>query len=338
MVCLRKGAVMRRSAPLPYCLRGVAQLRRDKGEAFDYSLRHRTGLFLESKFVEIFIVWLTVLDLVCVSVEVGISSRYLCFNGIPVTALEAGHEVTPGHENVFRIQAGYRRLSDLDTDVFVLSTETRHLSEVTDVVHEESEPEEHEEEEEEEEEVYQLCEPEEASFTETIYEIAHVMSITILIIMAWEQALKILAHPHEMLFNPFNVLDVFVTYTSLILDLILLSKKGTTFYSVVQTVEFLIVVRLWRVARIIHGLFEEYRGTRDTLIENADLTKEHVAKIKRLQELCRASGIHLSPELASEPSVKDDMGVDNDVFADEVEKIFGCPPSSEDDAVNLLSA
>jgi hypothetical protein len=320
---------MRRSAPLPYCLRGVAQLRRDKGEAFDYSLRHRTGLFLESKFVEIFIVWLTVLDLVCVGVEIGINSRYLCFNGIPVTPLEAGHEVTPGHENVFRIQEGYRRLSYLDSDVLGLSSETRQLSEVTTAEHEEGE-------EEHEEEVYQLCEPEEAHFTETIYEIAHVTSITILIIMAWEQALKVIVHPHEMLFNPFNVLDIFVTYTSLIVDLVLLFEGGGTFDLLLECAGFLIFLRLWRVVRIIHGLFEEYRGTRDIIVENAEITKRHVAKIKRLQALCRAHGIQLSSDLAREPLVKDDFNIDDVPFADEVGTIFGCPPTEEEeDAVPL---
>merc|ERR1740117_2336507 len=112
------------------------------------------------------------------------------------------------------------------------------------------------------------------------------ISVGILTLFLVELLLKVWIHPREFMSRPLHVLDLVVVVVSLICDVIIVRMlegyraRG----QVILFVSLLMVLRMWRVVRVLHGLHEvmhtEVEGTHD-LASDLDAA---LAEIKRLQQ------------------------------------------------------
>lgn len=75
------------------------------------------------------------------------------------------------------------------------------------------------------------------------------MSFAILVFFMLEISFKIFVFRMEFFHHKFEILDAIVVVLSFILDLVLLFKKHQF-----EALGLLILLRLWRVARIINGV------------------------------------------------------------------------------------
>jgi len=79
-------------------------------------------------------------------------------------------------------------------------------------------------------------------------QVFHYLSLSILTIFLVEVGFKIFVYGREFFHHKFEVLDSIVVVVSFILDLVLLFREHEF-----EAVGLLILLRLWRVARIING-------------------------------------------------------------------------------------
>lgn len=82
------------------------------------------------------------------------------------------------------------------------------------------------------------------------------MSFAILVFFMLEIIFKVFVFRLEFFHHKFEILDAIVVVLSFVLDLILLFKKHQF-----EALGLLILLRLWRVARIINGASPVLRGT-----------------------------------------------------------------------------
>ncbi|XP_059844140.1 voltage-gated hydrogen channel 1 [Hypanus sabinus] len=81
-------------------------------------------------------------------------------------------------------------------------------------------------------------------------QVFHYLSITILIIFILELAGKLYAFRLEFFWHKFEVLDGVIVIVSFVLDIVYISREDAF-----DGLGLLILLRLWRVARIINGIF-----------------------------------------------------------------------------------
>ncbi|XP_072103662.1 voltage-gated hydrogen channel 1 [Mobula birostris] len=81
-------------------------------------------------------------------------------------------------------------------------------------------------------------------------QVFHYLSITILTVFILELAAKLYAFRLEFFWHKFEVLDGVIVIISFILDIVYISREDAF-----DGLGLLILLRLWRVARIINGIF-----------------------------------------------------------------------------------
>jgi hypothetical protein len=104
--------------------------------------------------------------------------------------------------------------------------------------------------------------------------VLHYISLSILIFFAAEIFLSIIALGHLVFSRWIVLLDAVVITVSIVIDVVLHDSAGA----------IIVVVRLWRVARIVHGVFETiYEKLNDKIEEQKEKLKSKKEKIKALK-------------------------------------------------------
>ncbi|XP_066932726.1 voltage-gated hydrogen channel 1-like isoform X2 [Clytia hemisphaerica] len=98
----------------------------------------------------------------------------------------------------------------------------------------------------------------------------HYVSLTILSIFMFEITLKIFAMGLKFLKHKFEIFDAIIVSVSFFLD-VFLSSGGLK-----DGVEFLVLLRLWRITRIINGIVVSIKARSEEKVEKA---KEQVAEL-----------------------------------------------------------
>eukprot|EP00929_Paragymnodinium_shiwhaense_P114240 TRINITY_DN82589_c0_g1_i1.p1 TRINITY_DN82589_c0_g1~~TRINITY_DN82589_c0_g1_i1.p1 ORF type:complete len:322 (+),score=38.62 TRINITY_DN82589_c0_g1_i1:122-967(+) len=250
-------------------LRGIAQTRRET-EDYDGSLRHRFGVALQSRCMETIIIVLTLADLICVAMEMGIAYHWVCIGMMPLDKLgnASSHEAAGAHGPAVA-DAHAAAAGEEPAHHRLLRRLSEHAISST---------------------THMLCETEEGHTAHHLYHNLHMLSIAILSFMFVELMLKLAVHPVEFCKGIFAVVDLTIVTISLTLDIFL-----TTNHHLTEAVNFLIIVRFWRIARIVHGLFEEWHMEHE-------YTTELQEKIHELQEFAEHNNLELPEELREEPS------------------------------------
>jgi len=131
---------------------------------------------------------------------------------------------------------------------------------------------------------HRTCETRTGHDTVHTFHLLHTTSIVLLSIMLAELVLKTFADPRELIKNKFHLLDIFVVSVSWTVDCFV-KLDGTA-----TIVELFVIMRLWRIARILHGLFEEYRVFHDETLLMQD-------QVNGLLELCSKNGVAVPEDL-----------------------------------------
>lgn len=115
----------------------------------------------------------------------------------------------------------------------------------------------------------------------------HNFSIAILCVFLVELLLKYWVAPKEFCASKLELLDLFVVSISLIIDVYvsyLISTDGGGVVQLETVLVLIMILRIWRVVRIIHGFSEVYA------IEMEREEKEH-EEVIRLKEIVRRSNL-----------------------------------------------
>lgn len=110
----------------------------------------------------------------------------------------------------------------------------------------------------------------------------HYLSLSILTIFLVEVGFKVFVYGREFFHHKFEVLDGVVVIVSFILDLVLLFREHEF-----EAVGLLILLRLWRVARIINGIILSVKTRSEqqvSKLKQANL--KLVTKVEQLEQSC----------------------------------------------------
>lgn len=110
----------------------------------------------------------------------------------------------------------------------------------------------------------------------------HYLSLSILTIFLVEVGFKIFVYGREFFHHKFEVLDGVVVIVSFILDIVLLFREHEF-----EAVGLLILLRLWRVARIINGIILSVKTRSEqqvSKLKQANL--KLVTKVEQLEHSC----------------------------------------------------
>lgn len=143
-----------------------------------------------------------------------------------------------------------------------------------------------------------IIEPDEEDYAVTAF---HYMSFAILVFFMLEIFFKIFVFRLEFFHHKFEILDAIVVVVSFVLDLILLFKNHHF-----EALGLLILLRLWRVARIINGIIISVKTRSErqilrlkqiniqlaTKIQHLEFScSEKEQEIERLNKLLRQNGL-----------------------------------------------
>ncbi|XP_057620581.1 voltage-gated hydrogen channel 1 isoform X2 [Chionomys nivalis] len=143
-----------------------------------------------------------------------------------------------------------------------------------------------------------IIEPDEKHYTVKAF---HYMSFAILAFFMLEIFFKIFVFRLEFFHHKFEILDAIVVVVSFVLDLVLLFKKHQF-----EALGLLILLRLWRVARIINGIIISVKTRSErqilrlkqiniqlaTKIQHLEFScSEKEQEIERLNKLLRQNGL-----------------------------------------------
>ncbi|XP_040587118.1 voltage-gated hydrogen channel 1 isoform X2 [Mesocricetus auratus] len=143
-----------------------------------------------------------------------------------------------------------------------------------------------------------IIEPDKKDYTVKAF---HYMSFAILVFFMIEILFKIFVFRLEFFHHKFEILDTIVVVVSFVLDLILLFKKHQF-----EALGLLILLRLWRVARIINGIIISVKTRSErqilrlkqiniqlaTKIQHLEFScSEKEQEIERLNKLLRQNGL-----------------------------------------------
>ncbi|XP_006910091.1 voltage-gated hydrogen channel 1 [Pteropus alecto] len=110
----------------------------------------------------------------------------------------------------------------------------------------------------------------------------HYISIAILTFFMMEVSFKIYAFRLEFLHHKFEILDAIVVVVSFILDIVLLFREHEF-----EALGLLILLRLWRVARIINGIIISVKTRSERqLLRLKQINIQLAAKIQHLEFSC----------------------------------------------------
>ncbi|XP_065595308.1 voltage-gated hydrogen channel 1 [Cyrtonyx montezumae] len=110
----------------------------------------------------------------------------------------------------------------------------------------------------------------------------HYLSLSILTIFLVEVGFKIFVYGREFFHHKFEVLDSVVVVVSFILDLVLLFREHEF-----EAVGLLILLRLWRVARIINGIILSVKTRSEQQVSKLkQVNLKLVTKVEQLQHSC----------------------------------------------------
>ncbi|NXL90507.1 HVCN1 protein, partial [Alectura lathami] len=110
----------------------------------------------------------------------------------------------------------------------------------------------------------------------------HYLSLSILTIFLVEVGFKIFVYGREFFHHKFEVLDAIVVVVSFILDLVLLFREHEF-----EAVGLLILLRLWRVARIINGIILSVKTRSEQQVSKLKQANLKLAtKVEQLQLSC----------------------------------------------------
>uniref|UniRef100_A0A8C9Q5U9 Voltage-gated hydrogen channel 1 n=1 Tax=Spermophilus dauricus TaxID=99837 RepID=A0A8C9Q5U9_SPEDA len=113
-------------------------------------------------------------------------------------------------------------------------------------------------------------------------QVFHYMSIAILTFFMMEIFFKIFVFRLEFFHHKFEILDAVVVVVSFILDIVLLFRKHEF-----EALGLLILLRLWRVARIINGIIISVKTRSERqLLRLKQMNIQLVAKIQHLEFSC----------------------------------------------------
>jgi len=211
------------------------------------------GEFLESRAVEFVILLLVLCDVVLVAIEAGIDFKIICVAGQVI----AQSALSPGLSRVKAVQR-----------------EGSHVLQPIELV----------------QKPILVCDSPEGQHAEHITHICHLLSIAILCIFMVELILKIWVHCKEFFRSAFEVLDLVIVSLSLICDLWISKlvesggeEEGSGNLAAAETASaLLIILRFWRIVRIIHGFYEiEHMDSERTMKQ----LKGKDAEIARLKVL-----------------------------------------------------
>ncbi|GAB1290135.1 Voltage-gated hydrogen channel 1 [Apodemus speciosus] len=143
-----------------------------------------------------------------------------------------------------------------------------------------------------------IIEPDEQDYAVTVF---HYMSFAILVFFMVEIFFKIFVFRLEFFHHKFEILDAIVVVVSFVLDLVLLFKNHHF-----EALGLLILLRLWRVARIINGIIISVKTRSErqilrlkqiniqlaTKIQHLEFScSEKEQEIERLNKLLRQNGL-----------------------------------------------
>ncbi|XP_055461943.1 voltage-gated hydrogen channel 1 isoform X1 [Psammomys obesus] len=124
-----------------------------------------------------------------------------------------------------------------------------------------------------------IIKPDEKDYAEKAF---HYMSFAILVFFMWEIIFKIFVFRLEFFHHNFEILDAIVVVLSFVLDLVLLFKKHQF-----EALGLLILLRLWRVARIINGIIISVKMRSDRqVLRLKQINLQLATKIQHLEFSC----------------------------------------------------
>uniref|UniRef100_A0A8D0BV42 Voltage-gated hydrogen channel 1 n=1 Tax=Salvator merianae TaxID=96440 RepID=A0A8D0BV42_SALMN len=140
---------------------------------------------------------------------------------------------------------------------------------------------------------------------EIVPKVFHYLSLSILTLFLVEISFKLYAYRLEFFHHKFEVLDAIVVIISFILDIVLLFREHEF-----EALGLLILLRLWRVARIINGIILSVKTRSEqqlAKLKQANLTL--TVKVQQLETNCaekeieieRLSGLLKQHGLISQP-------------------------------------
>ncbi|KAL0610784.1 Voltage-gated hydrogen channel 1 [Plecturocebus cupreus] len=110
----------------------------------------------------------------------------------------------------------------------------------------------------------------------------HYMSLAILAFFMMEIIFKLYVFRLEFFHHKFEILDAFVVVVSFVLDIVLLFQKHAF-----EALGLLILLRLWRVARIINGIIISVKTRSERqLLRLKQMNVQLAAKIQHLEFSC----------------------------------------------------
>lgn len=137
-----------------------------------------------------------------------------------------------------------------------------------------------------------ICDHRKGETAEEIEYKCKIGSILILVIFEIELMIKIWINPSGFFSNRYHVLDLFVVSVSLFVDAVLFELAGHlgNWFSASTLQIFaaaLVMSRVWRIVRIVHGIFEVMHAQKEEMDELEHEISEGKAQTERLQEKLR---------------------------------------------------
>ncbi|ELW65529.1 Serine/threonine-protein phosphatase PP1-gamma catalytic subunit [Tupaia chinensis] len=128
-----------------------------------------------------------------------------------------------------------------------------------------------------------IIQPDENNYAVTVF---HFMSIAILFFFMVEIFFKLHVFRLEFFHHKFEILDAIVVVISFILDIVLLFREHE-----LEALGLLILLRLWRVARIINGIIISVKTrSEQQLLRLKQMNIQLAAKIQHLEFSCSEKG------------------------------------------------
>ncbi|XP_073769852.1 voltage-gated hydrogen channel 1 isoform X1 [Danio rerio] len=116
--------------------------------------------------------------------------------------------------------------------------------------------------------------------SQCFFQVFHYLSLALLTFFMVELAGKIFAYRLEFLHHKFEVFDGIVVVVSFILDIIYISKEDAF-----DAMGLLILLRLWRVARIINGILVSVQNRANHRVEKLkEINESLVHQVNELKE------------------------------------------------------
>ncbi|KAM3877808.1 voltage-gated hydrogen channel 1 [Diretmus argenteus] len=111
-------------------------------------------------------------------------------------------------------------------------------------------------------------------------EVFHYLSLALLSFFVVELVGKLYAYRLEFFYHKFEVFDGLVVVVSFVLDIVFIAHEDA-----LDGMGFLILLRLWRVARIINGILVSVKSRADQKIHKLKESYDHLtARVSELQE------------------------------------------------------